>query len=102
MVQFKTITLRILEDQTGQPKPTLEELDRYARLLKSSHDEWTSLLREENPGWGNGQIESQALELAIMDLQDCLASASPPGESEDQPLSLDAAMDFIRKTTRPA
>ncbi len=100
MAYFKTITLGILEEN-GR-KPRMEELDRYARLLKSSHTEWKAHLKQENPNRSNGQIASEALELAIMDLQDCLASDTAPEELQGLPLSLDAAMHFIRNQTRHA
>jgi hypothetical protein len=100
MAHFKTIMLGILEEN-GR-KPSMEELDRYSMLLKSSHADWKGHLKQENPNQPDGQIASEALELAIMDLQDCLASGSLPEETLGLPLSLDAAMVFIRNQTRHA
>ena len=51
-------------------------------------------------GPGGGQIASEAAETAIQELEASLPSASPPGE--DSPLSLDAAMAYIRRHTPPA
>ena len=43
------------------------------------------------------QIASEALELAIQDLRDRLLSESAPGGAETEPLSLDEAMEFLRR-----
>jgi hypothetical protein len=100
-MQYKTIVLGLLEAQptkrSGQEM--LLDLDRYAHMLRDGHKSWITTLSEKRPDSNTEQIASEALELAIADLQDCLASES---EAEDPwPLSLDAAMTYIRNT-KPA
>ena len=58
---------------------------------------WKDLLSEAKPGSDASQIESEALELAIKELEDRLPSASKADEPE--PLSLDQAMAFVASHT---
>jgi hypothetical protein len=106
-MRYKSIVLDLLQDQY----PTLHEhlrrerrllaaLDQYAIGLKNSHEEWKERLDQAKPGRDPSQMASEALELAIETLRDRLSSASPPEETE--PLSLDAAMSYIRRHTPPA
>jgi hypothetical protein len=57
-------------------------------------------LGQARPESKPGQISSEALELAVQDLRDLLTEESPPDDTE--PLSLDAAMAFLRRHTPPA
>ena len=57
-------------------------------------------LSQAKPGSDPSQIASEALELAMEDLRDDLPSASQASEAE--PLSLDAAMNFLRRHSPPA
>ena len=74
-MQYKTIVLELLQ-QTPQI---------YDQLLENR--------TQSDPS----QIASEALEIALSELEDRLTSASPP--DDHQPLSLDAAMAFIRGHT---
>jgi hypothetical protein len=69
----------------------------YASELKTSHEAWKEQLSGARPGSESSQIASEALELALKDLEERLPSESPPNDHE--PLSLDAAMAFIRRHT---
>ena len=75
-------------------------MDTYAIELKASHEAWMDQLSQAKPGSDPSQISSEAMELAIQDLRDRLPSGSQPDEAE--PLSLDAAMSFIRRHSPPA
>jgi hypothetical protein len=96
-MQYKTIVLGILQElpRKRSGEELLLDLNRYAQMLRNGHQAWIVLLAEKRPASNSERIASEALELAIADLQDCLASDSEAVEPE--PLSLDAAMSFIRK-----
>jgi hypothetical protein len=102
-MHYKTIVLELLEQQTElyeqlrktrQLLPTLEAL---ATELRDRHIAMTEWLTQASPDSDPSQIPSQALELALKDLEDCLPSESPQDDRE--PLSLEQAMVFIRSHT---
>jgi hypothetical protein len=105
-MQYKTIVLELLQqrpeihEQLRQQRMLLSTLERYANELKTSHEAWKDRLLQAKPGNSQSQIESEALEIALKEVEDSLPPASPPDETE--PLSLDAAMAFIRRHTPPA
>ncbi len=102
-MQYKTIVLELLQqrpemhEQLRKDRKLLTTMESYARDLKSSHEAWKETLGQERPGSDQSQIASEALEMALKDLEDRLPSASHP--SDNEPLSLDAAMAFIRNHT---
>ena len=102
-MQYKTIILELLQqrpemhDQLRKERKLLPTLELYAKELKTSHEAWKELLSQARPGSDPSQIASEALEMALKELEDRLPSASPPDDNE--PLSLDAAMAFIRRHT---
>ena len=75
-------------------------MDAYAIELKASHEAWKEQLSQARPGSDPSQIASEAMELAVQELRDRLSSASPADETD--PLSLDAAMNFLRRHSPPA
>jgi hypothetical protein len=101
-MQYKTIVLELLRrrtelhEQLRKERKLLTTMEYYANQLKESHDAWKETLAQPRPGSDPSQISSEALELALRDLEDRLPSALP--SVEDEPLSLDAAMAFLRKT----
>lgn len=103
---YKTIVLQLLEqcpethDQLKSQRMLLPALERCATDLKDRHEVWTNLLSQSRPGSDPSQIASEALEIALQELEDRLRSASPPDDNE--PLSLDRAMTLFRTHTRPA
>ena len=74
-------------------------LERFAIQLRTSHLTWKEYLAQANPGSSESQISSEAMEFALKDLEDSLPPAYP--QNEDEPLSLDGAMAFIRNPTPP-
>ena len=100
-MQYKTIILQLLEqhpeihDQLKRHRQMLPTMERYARELKTRHEAWKDRLFQEMPGSDESQIASEALELALKEVEDRLPTGSHPGDME--PLSLDAAMAFIRR-----
>ncbi len=103
---YKTMVLELLNQRrdmleqlrrTGSLLPTLEH---YAKELKTNHEVWKELLSLAQPGSNPSQTASAALEIALKKLKDRLPPASSAEATE--PLSLEAAMAFIRRHTPPA
>jgi hypothetical protein len=105
-MQYKTIALELLKqrtqmyDQLRRERKLMEAMEACATWLKEKHDAWTEQLAQARPTADPGQIASEAMELAIRDLEERLPPESPADESE--PLSLDEVMAFLRRHTPPA
>jgi hypothetical protein len=103
---YKTMVLELLEqrpqmhNQLRETRKLLRTLELYSKELKNNHEVWKKLLSLAQPGSNQSQIASEALEIALKKLEDRLSTESPPDEAE--PLSLEAAMAFIRRHTPPA
>jgi hypothetical protein len=103
---YKTMVLELLhqrwetQEQLRKMGYLLPMLERYARELKTRHEAWKELLSQAKPGSDQSQIASTALEMALKELEDHLPSGSRPDEAA--PLSLEAAMAFVRRHTPPA
>jgi superfamily I DNA/RNA helicase len=102
-MQYKMIVLQLLEqhpeirDQLKRHRQMLPTMERYARELKTRHEAWKDRLFQEMPASDENQIASEALELALKELEDRLPSGSPRDDKE--PLSLEGAMASIRRHT---
>lgn len=100
-MQYKTIILQLLEqnpqvrDQLKRDRQMLPTMERYALELKTRHEAWKETLSQTMPGSDETQIASEALELALKEVEDRLPAGSHPDDKEA--LSLDAAMAFIRR-----
>jgi len=100
---YKKIVLELLQQrpemyhQLRQDRQLLPTMERHARELKTSHLAWKEVLSQAKPGSDPSQIASEALELALKELQDRLPPVSPL--EDNGTLSLDAAMAFIRRHT---
>lgn len=99
-MQYKTIVLELLQqrpemhEQLRKDRKLLPAMEQYARDLKTSHEAWKETLSQERPGSDPIQISSEAMELALKELEDRLpAELSRDG---DEPLSLDKAMAFVQ------
>jgi hypothetical protein len=105
-MQYKTIALELIQEnpelyeRLRSSKRLLPAMDAYAIELKASHEACKDQLGQARPGSDPSQIASEAMELAIEQLRDRLPSESPRDEAE--PMSLDAAMAFLRHHTPPA
>ncbi len=102
-MQYKTIILELLEQRTEWYEqlrttrrllPTLEDL---ANELKARHEVWKANLSQATPGSDPIQIASEALEMALHEIESRLRCESNLDESET--LSLDGAMAFVRRHT---
>ena len=102
-MHYKTIILEMLEqrpkmrEELRQSRKLLPTLEFYASELRDSHDDWKDRLLEARPDSDPSQISSQAMELALKELEDRLPSESNQDESET--LSLDQAMAHISRHT---
>jgi hypothetical protein len=102
-MQYKTIILELLKQRTELyeqlrlTRRLLPTMETCARQLKDSHEAWMATLAQSHPGSDPRQISSEALELALKELEDRLPAELPSDEAE--PLSLDTAMAFIRKAS---
>jgi len=98
-MQYKTIVLELLKERTELheqlrlTRRLLPTLETCAKELKASHESWKETLSGAKPDSDPSQIASEALELALKELEDRLPSVSPPDDKE--PLSLDEAMASI-------
>jgi hypothetical protein len=102
-MQYKTIVLELLQqrpqmhDQLRKDRKLLRAMEIYAQELKTSHEAWKETLCQEKPGSDQSQIASEALEMALKELEDRLPSGSP--QDDNQALSLNEAMAFVRSPT---
>ena len=102
-MHYKTIVLELLQqrpeihEQLRMSRKLLTTVEHYARELKTSHEAWKETLGQERPGSDQSQIASEALEMALRELEDRLPPESRPSGNET--LYLDAAMAFIRSHT---
>ena len=99
MYQYKTICLGLLEqrpeiyDQLRKSRTLLPALNRLASELKARHQAWTQELQAIRPA-SDSQIASEAMELAVKELEDRLSADSV----EEAKAFLDEAMAFLRHT----
>jgi len=102
-VHYKTIILEMLEqrpkmrEELRQSRKLLPTLEFYASELKDSHEAWKERLQQAKPQSDPSQIASEAMELALKDMEDRLPSELNQNESEA--LSLDQAMVHISRHT---
>ncbi len=106
-MHYKTIILELLKQNPQRyqelcaSRTLLPTLNRYASTLKDRHEYWTNQLGQERLEQAPSQLTSSALEFALQELQDMLPAESPQNPSAAEPLSLDAAMAFLRRHTPP-
>lgn len=98
-MQYKTIVLELLQQRTElheqlrKDRKLLPAMELYARELKQNHEAWKEMLSQLRPGSDPSQISSEALEIALKELEERLPTESQPNESESR--VLDAAMLFL-------
>lgn len=98
-MQYKTIIHDLLQtrpqmhEQLRKDRKLLPAMELYARELKQNHEAWKEMLSQLRPGSDASQISSEALEIALKELEDRLPSESRQNENESR--VLDAAMLFL-------
>lgn len=86
-MQYKTIVLEMLKERTKlheqlrQARRLLPAMEAYAKELKASHQSWMETLSAARPGSDPSQISSEAMEMALKELEDRLPPVSPQDES---------------------
>lgn len=102
-MQYKTIVLELLQqrpemhERLRKKQMLLSTLVLLATELKDCHEALKVTLSQRKPGSDPIQISSEAMEIAVKRLEDHLPSESQ--QSDNEALSLDAAMASIRKHT---
>jgi hypothetical protein len=104
-MHYKTITLELLRQhpalhqQLQSSGTLLQAMEHYAAMLKERHLTWMDTLTRQRPGRDLSQLSSQALEMALQDLRAALPADSTSPAAAADPLSLDAAMAYLRRHT---
>lgn len=99
-MQYKTIILQLLRQrpklhgQLCREQRLLTVVDNLAGELKTRHESWKENLTQAQPAIDPSQVASAAMEIALQETESRLQLACPPNDQE--PLSLDAAIAFIR------
>lgn len=99
-MQYKTIILELvqqrteLREQLRQSRRLLPTIEAWATELKRRHDDCKEALSQKRPDSDPQQIASEALEIALSELEKHFSCEQPPNDLE--PLSLDNAMAFVR------
>lgn len=102
---YKTIVLELLQnrpqihEQLRRQRMVLKTMEYYAAELKELHEAWKQHLSWAKPNSDESQITSQAMELALHDLEALLPSDSSSADT-DQP-SLDDFMTWLREQHIP-
>jgi hypothetical protein len=102
---YKTIVLELIQqhphmhDQLRKDRMLLQAVEFYAKGLKASHTAQRELIALSRPGSDPSQIASEAMELAVRDLEQSLALLGP---DENTSTFLDEAMTFLLRHTPPA
>ena len=100
-MQYKTIIHELLQQRprctsnSARAASSCRHWRQYAQELKTSHEAWKEMLLQLRPGSDPTRSASEAMELALKEMEDRLPSASPQDGSEPQ--FLDAAMLFLRR-----
>jgi hypothetical protein len=105
-MQYKTIVLELIQQHPEfygrlvSGRNLLPALERYSAELRDHHQSRKAQLSQARPGGDPGQIASEALELALAELEGCLPDESSTDDTGT--LSLDGAMAYLRRRTPPA
>jgi hypothetical protein len=100
-MHYKTIVFELLlqrpkmHAQLRKYRILVPALEVYATELRTCHLAWKETLTELWPGKDQSQIQIEAMEMALMELENLL----PPDSPQDDEPSLDGAMAFIRGHT---
>ena len=99
-MQYKTIVLELLQErkelheQLRLTRRLLPTMETCAKELKARHEHWKETLATATQGGDPSQISSEAMEMALAELEERLPSVHPKDDGE--PLSLDQAMAFLQ------
>ena len=103
-MQYKTIALELLEQRRElynslrRQRKLLSALETWAEELKASHEKWQRELSQAKPESDPSQAASEALELAVEELEKRLPSERP---EDDEAGSVGWVMAFPHRHTPP-
>lgn len=101
MPAYKTIVFELLRDRPALHErlrasgTLLQSMEQLAVAFRACHLSRMQQVTEARPGSEPSQLSSEALEMALQELQESLPPESPT--SDDHTLSLDQAMAFLRR-----
>jgi hypothetical protein len=105
IMHYKTIILELLQQRTQmherlrKERKLLTTMETLAGELRTRHQFWTEIFTSASPDSNHSQVSSEALEMALKELEDRLPHASPA--DEEAALSLDRAMaSVLNRTSR--
>ena len=82
--------------QLRKSRTLLTTMERYAKELRANHEAWKEMLLQLHPDSHPMVVASEALEIALKEMEDRLPSDSA---EETDPQVLEAAMMFIQRRT---
>jgi hypothetical protein len=98
IMHFKTIVLEILQnrpelhEKLRLSRTLLTTLNLYSHRLKANHEAWMDRLSRVKPDSERSQLASEALEIAVQEMEDSTGASDFLLETEA--FSLDGAMAF--------
>lgn len=102
-MQYKTIVLELLQqhpeiqNRLRSERRLLATMEFYARELKARHEAWKDYLSRAMPDSDPSQVASEALEIALHQLENILHSVFL--SDEDESLSVEGEVMFPRGRT---
>jgi hypothetical protein len=102
---YKTIVLELLQnrpqihEKLRRQRMVLTTMEYYAHELKALHEAWKQRLSQTRPQRDASRIASEAMELALYELEALLPSDSSSAD-EDQP-SLDDFLTWLKEQRIP-
>ena len=103
MPAYKTIVLELLRDRPNLHErlrvdgTLLQSMEQLAAAFRACHLNRMKELAESRPKSDPSQLSSEAMELALQELQDSLPPESPASDGTAETLSLDQAMTFLQR-----
>ena len=98
IMHYKTIVLELLQnrqelhEKLRLSRSLLTTLNLYSSHLKANHEAWMDRLSRAKPGSERSQLASEALEIAVQEMEDSMGTSDSLLETEA--LTLDGAMAF--------
>lgn len=89
----------MLDEELPAQRPRPQAPDRSSTGLKASHDFWTDQIARARPHTAPDQIASEALEMALEELQNRLSAESQASWILAEPLSPGGARASVRRHT---
>lgn len=103
-MQYKTIILELLQqqpelhEQLRATRTLLSTLDQLAIQLRAHHLDLANHLRRQRPQTDATQLSNEAMEIAVNQFEQALATTSV---ADDPETSLDQVMAYIKRHTPP-